>query len=141
MGKRNKVHSDFNIIAKNSTTPHTEPEYEFWKQFTIRSAQMIRKFPTLNAERRHLSSGLSGSWQITGPYAGIVEFEDLVVAGARHLGFHGGRAMAVQFFLDHMYGDHVINKSQQKRREDQRTAKVTLSDGSLEVFRGRQRLG
>jgi len=113
----------------------------FWRWFTRKSHSLSLKYPGLRAERRHNSGGSPGEWGIIGPYAAISEFHDLAIKAAPRIGFKGTPEMALQFFLDHIYGDHIIRRTPSQRRDDDRFAIVTRGDGTKEAYRGRQRVG
>lgn len=85
---------------------------QFWAWFQAESRKLSKKFPFMTAERRKFGDN-AGEWIIfnasdRGDKHGERAFRDLATQAASRIGYHGGPQGAVQFFLDHMHGDHTV---------------------------------
>ncbi len=118
---------------------------KWWKRWTYECAKLIALYPTLKADREVYMMGgnaTPGEWKITGPANGVKAARDLFAEAGRKIGFKGGDLGAVQFWLDHMRGDHIIKLPLgSKRRYDDRRATVILGDGTKKVYQGGQEQG
>lgn len=132
--------TDF-FIKKDPRNGRAGPNSQFWEKFGRECARLSRLYPNLKAQQIVRADGSEGEWVISGPPAGVHTYKELACLAARHLGFHGTDALAVQFWLDHMNGKHIIRRTPQQRRDDIREAQVTMAKGVLERYRGRQKLG
>lgn len=121
------------------------PNSRFWAEMAFEFERLTKLYPTLNAFQKvyhgKTFEEIKGEWEITGPPVGVHTFKVLARRCAAHVGYKGGEYGAVQFWLDHMNGDHILRKSAQLRRDDIREARVQLGDGRVERFAGRQRKG
>lgn len=133
--------ADF-FIKNDPRNGRQGPNSQFWEKWGRECARMARLYPNLKAQQTVRADDSEGPWEITGPPVGVHSFRKLAVLAARQLGFHGGGdESAVQFYLDHVNGKHIIRRTPTQRKEDIREAQVTMAKGVLERYRGRQKLG
>jgi hypothetical protein len=129
----NRVH----IHSKNPNATGLVPEEDrFWGNFQADMDRLMRRYP-LDAHRRHSAEGIPGEWIITGPDIAVSHFRTLAEAAAQRIGYRGGPLGAVQFWLDHIFGDHMIKKSYTHTPVNTREALYTNKDGSKTAYRGR----
>lgn len=114
---------------------------QFWRQIAYETKELAKKYPELDADQEIYDDGSCGEWKLVGPYMACTRFADIAELAARKLGYKGGRHGAVQFWLDHMNGNHMQHAKAQGRQFDESEATVTMADNSKEVFRGRQKQG
>lgn len=126
------------IFVKNK--PHELNRW--WTAWGVEMEHFHRKYGnSFGATRLHLADGTPGEWILKGNEDAIRTFRDMAVQAAEKTGYRGGPHGAVQFWLDHMNGDHVMRQTQKLRKDDDRMQIVTNNDGTKEGYRGRQRIG
>lgn len=116
----------------------------WWVKWTYEMGRNARRYPGLSAKRKSSVGGVPGEWEIFGPEVGVIAFRQLASEAARHIGFRGGDLGAVQFWLDHMQGDHILKRSPKRRRTEYTEDSVQIvvrADGTKEGWRGRQKVG
>ena len=86
---------------------NTKEDAEFWLRFQHESQQLARKYPTLSATRRNDLSTGNGEWDLHGPYLAQAAFRDLAAAASERCGIRGTKNLLVNWWLDHLHGDHV----------------------------------
>lgn len=77
-------------------------DFEFWRRIGVECARCAQKWPSLGADR-----GPRGTWELRGPYAAQAAFMDIAEAASARMGHRGTRLGALQFWLDHMNGEHI----------------------------------
>ena len=118
------------------------PNSRFWRKWGSEMQRMGMRYPNLRANRAVTADNTPGEWVISGgPPEAIHTYRKLVAEAARKLGYHGGELGAVQFWLDHQAGDHIIRRQPKERKDDDRESQVTYRDGTIHRFRGRQQIG
>ena len=126
------------VFAKNKS-PNIDP---WWTKWGVEMAHLAARWGlALNAKRRIMSNGTPGEWVISGPPAAVKAFEDMAEMAGQHIGCKGTRAICIQFWLDHMQGDHIQRRPAPVRKDDERVQIYTKGDGTKEAYRGRQRIG
>lgn len=110
-----------------------------WDQISYEFMKFGKRFPYLTAERVKNADGTTGAWVVGGVGAAVVgQFTDLADRAARMIGFKGyGRISGMQFWLDHMNGDHVQMAPTENPIDKTRTRVVTNQDGQKEMYRYR----
>lgn len=85
-----------------------------WARIQYECSKMKRKYPFLVAERRYVGPK-ANEWVIInkadlGDEMGPRLYRDIAIRSAELIGYHGGPEGAVQFWFDHMNGDHIIKE-------------------------------
>lgn len=112
---------------------------QFWKQVAYESKELAKKYPELTAERKVYNYG-NGEWDLVGPEFACHRFSDIAEACARRMGFTGSRLSAVQFWLDHLHGEHAAQNEAAGNKIQDTEAIVTMANGQREGYKGRQKI-
>ena len=110
---------------------------KFWDWAAARARELGRKYPYLSATRQVVGPE-QGEWKIHGSEAAVTAFKDYAVECALAVGFHGTRELAVNWWLDHNYGDHIERTPEPAPRDPKTIDYLTThSDGTQEMHLGR----
>lgn len=118
-----------------------------WARLEYEFGRLKRRFPYMTAERRKLGPKM-GEWVIINKAdiadkAGERAYRDLATQAAALIGYHGGPDGAVQFWFDHINGDHVIKQKMPEvnPNEVDLFTEHNDSDGTRELHIGRYKQG
>ena len=127
-----------------------------WAALQAEFRALARKWPTLNAYRRRIArsgtikpktnddrhEGLTTKteWTFDGPYMAVQAFKELASEAAGLLGCHATKEIQVQFFCDHLFGDHVLFNERPRFNDDDTEYMTTDSSGNRQGWRGRQKI-
>lgn len=126
------------IIRKYAGIQWKDP---WWIQWGHEMGELAIQFPNLVARRIRRNSGRD-EWDIVGPYQGVKKFRDMAALAAEKLGIKAGYNSRVQYWLDEMWGDHILKKSKPRTNIDDVDFLVELNDADQTkmMFRGKQRV-
>lgn len=143
MGRNSRLRKAMNekkspdvFFKRGRTTPKFVDA--FWAWFTVQCRQMARLYPKMSAERPTSGSNM-GVWILKGDPRGKRAFKELAVEAGRRIGSHAGPEEAMQFWLNHMHGDHF--EALKPANIDWKTVDFLTqnSDGTREMHMGRYR--
>lgn len=128
-----------NLFFKRSSS---EPPQvvAFWQWFGSETKRLAIKFPHMKA-LRHSAGPKAGEWVIYGGRDGEHAFRDLAIEAAQRIGYHGGPEGAVQFWLDHMNGDHRQIRKEKPINPNEVDFFTQNSTGERELHMGRYKQG
>ena len=138
------------IFVKKDSLPFNRKWAAIQSEFRV----LKYKYPQLNAFRRRLAKVSAANpktnddrelatkteWEFDGPYNAIKAFKDLACQASELLGCHATKEIQVQFFLDHLFGDHIIFKENPRVKDDDVEYVTTDGLGNRQGYRGRQKI-
>lgn len=111
----------------------------FMSQIRFACDQLHKQYPTLNAYK----DKTTGDWTLHGPFIAQIKFRDICEALATRLGRKGSQLEKVQWVLRGLNGELTSPTPPKSDMDpyDQREIICTNPDGTIEAYRGRQRIG
>jgi hypothetical protein len=109
---------------------------EFWRWQQIRARKLFLRFGNVNATRKFTGPD-AGVWVFSATEPAVRAFKDMAVECAAKIGYHGGPEGAVQFWMDHLHGDHIIREKLPEQNMKQVDFFTQHSTGEREMHIGR----